>query len=209
MLLCLGAAAAAAVVVDVGWPGAEAAAKMPQSKSRKIVILGSRSVGKSSPTIQFVEGQFVDPYDPTIENTFTKVITVNGQEYHLLLVDTAGQDEYSIIPQMYSIDIKGYILVYSVTSIKSFEFTLSLGCSVSTCHPLDIVLSVVNTAEEPALLESSHLTPHLGDGLVLPRSTVIPSRHRLDGCSIGCLVFPALRQLRIFRDGQAHCLQIV
>nr|XP_014338265.1 PREDICTED: GTP-binding protein Rheb [Bos mutus] len=77
--------------------------------------------GKSSLTIQFVEGQFVDSYDPTIENTFTKLITVNGQEYHLQLVDTAGQDEYSIFPQTYSIDINGYILVYSVTSIKSFE----------------------------------------------------------------------------------------
>ncbi|MXQ92123.1 hypothetical protein E5288_WYG012385 [Bos mutus] len=71
--------------------------------------------GKSSLTIQFVEGQFVDSYDPTIENTFTKLITVNGQEYHLQLVDTAGQ------VSTYSIDINGYILVYSVTSIKSFE----------------------------------------------------------------------------------------
>ncbi|XP_059788988.1 GTP-binding protein Rheb isoform X3 [Balaenoptera ricei] len=50
------------------------------------------AIRKSSLTIQFVEGQFVDSYDPTIENTFTKLITVNGQEYHLQLVDTAGQD---------------------------------------------------------------------------------------------------------------------
>ncbi|XP_039559133.1 GTP-binding protein Rheb isoform X2 [Passer montanus] len=80
--------------------------------------------GKSSLTIQFVEGQFVDSYDPTIENTFTKLITVNGQEYHLQLVDTAGQDEYSIFPQTYSIDINGYILVYSVTSIKRIPIML-------------------------------------------------------------------------------------
>uniref|UniRef100_A0A3P9K0T3 GTP-binding protein Rheb n=1 Tax=Oryzias latipes TaxID=8090 RepID=A0A3P9K0T3_ORYLA len=93
---------------------------MPQPKSRKIAVLGYRSVGKSSLTIQFVEGQFVDSYDPTIENTFTKMITINGQEYHLQLVDTAGQDEYSIFPQTYSIDINGYILVYSVTSNKRY-----------------------------------------------------------------------------------------
>lgn len=30
------------------------------------------------------------------------------------------QDEYSIFPQTYSIDINGYILVYSVTSNKRF-----------------------------------------------------------------------------------------
>nr|XP_025952688.1 GTP-binding protein Rheb isoform X3 [Dromaius novaehollandiae] len=88
------------------------------------VTPGPFSAGKSSLTIQFVEGQFVDSYDPTIENTFTKLITVNGQEYHLQLVDTAGQDEYSIFPQTYSIDINGYILVYSVTSIKRIPIML-------------------------------------------------------------------------------------
>ncbi|XP_013779471.1 GTP-binding protein Rheb homolog isoform X2 [Limulus polyphemus] len=90
-------------------------------KQRKIAIMGFRSVGKSSLTIQFVEGQFVDSYDPTIENTFTKTVKIRGQEYFLKLVDTAGQDEYSIFPQSYSMDIHGYVLVYSVTSAKSFE----------------------------------------------------------------------------------------
>ncbi|XP_076354893.1 GTP-binding protein Rheb homolog [Tachypleus tridentatus] len=90
-------------------------------RQRKIAIMGFRSVGKSSLTIQFVEGQFVDSYDPTIENTFTKTVKVHGQEYFLKLVDTAGQDEYSIFPQSYSMDIHGYVLVYSVTSAKSFE----------------------------------------------------------------------------------------
>ncbi|XP_064408550.1 GTP-binding protein Rheb isoform X3 [Latimeria chalumnae] len=94
---------------------------MPQPKGRKIAVLGYRSVGKSSLTIQFVEGQFVDAYDPTIENTFNKVVTVNSQEFNLQLVDTAGQDEYSIFPQSHSMDIHGYVLVYSVTSTKSFE----------------------------------------------------------------------------------------
>lgn len=76
-------------------------------------------------TIQYVEGQFVDSYDPTIENSksqrqylyflfsyfkqngilnfnsinfhrllvsaFAKNIKYKGQEFHLELVDTAGQ----------------------------------------------------------------------------------------------------------------------
>ncbi|KAK7083002.1 hypothetical protein SK128_005781 [Halocaridina rubra] len=91
------------------------------SKNRKVAVMGYRSVGKSSLCIQFVDGHFVDSYDPTIENTFTKKIKVRGQEYGLELVDTAGQDEYSIFPAHYSVDIHGYILVYSITSEKSFE----------------------------------------------------------------------------------------
>lgn len=95
-------------------------------KSRKIAIMGFRSVGKSSLTIQYVENQFVDSYDPTIENTFHKTVKLKGQEYDLKLVDTAGQDEYSIFPQSYSMDIHGYVLVYSINSTKSFEVVRTL-----------------------------------------------------------------------------------
>ncbi|XP_014260514.1 GTP-binding protein Rheb homolog [Cimex lectularius] len=90
-------------------------------KQRKIAIMGYRSVGKSSLSIQFVDGQFVDSYDPTIENIFTKTTRVKSQDYDLKLVDTAGQDEYSIFPAQYSMDVHGYVLVYSITSSKSFE----------------------------------------------------------------------------------------
>lgn len=91
------------------------------AKQRRIALMGFRSVGKSSLTIQFVENQFVDSYDPTIENTFHKTVKIGGQEYALQLIDTAGQDEYSILPQSYFMNIDGYILVYSVNSQKSFD----------------------------------------------------------------------------------------
>lgn len=96
------------------------------SKQRKIAVMGYRSVGKSSLSIQFVEGQFVDSYDPTIENTFTKKTRINSQEYELKLVDTAGQDEYSIFTTQYCIGIHGYVLVYSITSAKSFDVIKSI-----------------------------------------------------------------------------------
>merc|ERR1719206_1189145 len=44
-----------------------------------------------------------------------------GQEYEVLVVDTAGQDEFSIFPTQYTMDIDGYILVYSIDNDKSFE----------------------------------------------------------------------------------------
>lgn len=52
------------------------------------------SLGKSSMTIQFVENVFVDSYYPTIENTFTKPISHQGQEYAAEIIDTAGQVRY-------------------------------------------------------------------------------------------------------------------
>ncbi len=37
------------------------------------------------------------------------------------IVDTAGQDEYSILNSKHFIGIHGYVLVYSVASMSSFE----------------------------------------------------------------------------------------
>lgn len=92
-----------------------------QQKLRRIAVLGSRAVGKSSLTIQFVENHFVDSYYPTIENTFTKVFKYRGQEFTVEIIDTAGQDEYSILGSQHAIGIHGYALVYSVTSKSSYE----------------------------------------------------------------------------------------
>jgi hypothetical protein len=49
------------------------------------------ATGKSSLTVQFVDGHFVESYYPTIENTFSKVIRHKGQEYATEIIDTAGQ----------------------------------------------------------------------------------------------------------------------
>ena len=77
--------------------------------------------GKSSLAVQFVDGHFVESYYPTIENKFNKTIKYKGQEFQTEIVDTAGQDEYSILNSKHFIGIHGYMLVYSVSSLPSFE----------------------------------------------------------------------------------------
>ncbi|KAL8801701.1 MAG: hypothetical protein Q9223_005299 [Gallowayella weberi] len=95
---------------------------MPTSpKQRKVAIVGSRSVGKSSLTVRFVEGHFVESYYPTIENTFSHIIKSRGQEFATEIVDTAGQDEYTILNSKHFIGIHGYMLVYSIASKQSLE----------------------------------------------------------------------------------------
>ncbi|KAI9227847.1 MAG: ras-2 [Piptocephalis tieghemiana] len=91
------------------------------SKARRIAVLGYRAVGKSSLTIQFVENHFVDSYYPTIESTFTKTIHYKNTPYSCEIIDTAGQDEYSMLNSKHAIGIHGYVFVYSVTSLNSLE----------------------------------------------------------------------------------------
>ena len=43
-------------------------------------MLGSGAVGKSSITLRFTNDTFVDTYDPTIEDSYRKMIHVKGLE---------------------------------------------------------------------------------------------------------------------------------
>jgi len=45
----------------------------------KVVILGEGGVGKSALTIQFTQNHFVRDYDPTIENSYRKQITIDNE----------------------------------------------------------------------------------------------------------------------------------
>ncbi|XP_022193523.1 GTP-binding protein Rheb homolog [Nilaparvata lugens] len=90
-------------------------------KERKIAIMGLKGVGKTSLCTRFVQGQFEEDCIPTISNFFNTSRQFKNEDYDLIIVDTAGQDEYSPFPTQYSIDIHGYVLVYSITSSKSFE----------------------------------------------------------------------------------------
>ncbi|BGP16272.1 GTP-binding protein [Rhodosporidiobolus nylandii] len=135
------------------------AGKIIGPKQRKVALLGSRSVGKSSLTVQFVDSHFVDSYYPTIENTFQKIASADtlafllslvsrcpgagdeyvddvgrcstqvkykGQEYALDIIDTAGQDEFSILSSRHAVGLHGWVLVYSVTSRASFEMCATI-----------------------------------------------------------------------------------
>ena len=67
-------------------------------------------------------------------SAFSKTLRVSGQEYQLELIDTAGQDELSIVSQSHSMNLDGYVLVYSVTSEKRFLCTFaSFHSQLSVC----------------------------------------------------------------------------
>jgi hypothetical protein len=78
-------------------------------------------VGKSSLIVQFVKNQFIEPYYPTIEQAYYKQVRFKGVDYDVSIIDTAGQDEYSLLSPKYAVGIHGYVLVYSVNNRHSFD----------------------------------------------------------------------------------------
>ena len=87
----------------------------------KIVIVGESSAGKSSLTARFMQDKFIDVYNPTIEDTYRKQIEVDGKSYCLEILDTSGQEEYRQISDEFIRICDVAIILYSVTSFKSFD----------------------------------------------------------------------------------------
>ncbi|TPX42506.1 hypothetical protein SeLEV6574_g05567 [Synchytrium endobioticum] len=95
--------------------------RMNLVKEYKIVVVGGGGVGKSALTIQFIQSQFVDEYDPTIEDSYRKQCVIDQETALLDVLDTAGQEEYSAMREQYMRSGEGFLLVYSMTSRSSFE----------------------------------------------------------------------------------------
>eukprot|EP01118_Nematostelium_gracile_P000506 TRINITY_DN10574_c0_g1_i1.p1 TRINITY_DN10574_c0_g1~~TRINITY_DN10574_c0_g1_i1.p1 ORF type:complete len:183 (-),score=36.09 TRINITY_DN10574_c0_g1_i1:60-608(-) len=87
----------------------------------KIVMLGNGGVGKSAITFRFIQNKFIESYNPTIEDSYRKQVRVGGQAIVLDILDTAGQDEYTELREVYMRGGEGFIIVYSITDRKSFQ----------------------------------------------------------------------------------------
>jgi small GTP-binding protein len=87
----------------------------------KIVVFGAGAVGKSALTIQFVQGYFITDYDPTIEDSYKRVLSVDNDNIQLDILDTAGQDDFAPMRTSYMRQGKGFIIVYAIDDRASFE----------------------------------------------------------------------------------------
>ena len=87
----------------------------------KLAVIGGGGVGKSALTIRFIQNHFIGDYDPTIEDSYRKQITVDKETCLLDILDTAGQEEYASMRDRYMRSFQGFICTYSVTSRSTFE----------------------------------------------------------------------------------------
>jgi len=87
----------------------------------KIVVVGGGGVGKSAITVQYISHHFVEYYDPTIEDSYKKQKHVDGEVAHIEILDTAGQEEFSCMTEMWLRGADGYLIVFSVTRQLTFN----------------------------------------------------------------------------------------
>eukprot|EP01098_Paradermamoeba_levis_P008882 TRINITY_DN3668_c0_g1_i2.p1 TRINITY_DN3668_c0_g1~~TRINITY_DN3668_c0_g1_i2.p1 ORF type:complete len:204 (-),score=47.16 TRINITY_DN3668_c0_g1_i2:190-801(-) len=88
----------------------------------KVIMLGNSGVGKTALMDCYVNKKFVANYKATIGADFlTKEIEVDDKFATLQVWDTAGQERYQSLGNSFYRGADSCVLVFDVTSAKSFE----------------------------------------------------------------------------------------
>merc|ERR1711976_592691 len=130
----------------------------------KIVVLGSGGVGKSAITVQFVQGIFVEKYDPTIEDSYRKPVEVDNNQYMLEILDTAGTEQFTAMRDLYMKNGQGFVLVYSIIAQSTFNDLPDLREQILRVKDCDMVPMVL-VGNKCDLQDQRVITQEQGEGL--------------------------------------------
>ncbi|ODN98473.1 Ras family, other [Cryptococcus wingfieldii CBS 7118] len=132
---------------------------------RKVVIMGSTSVGKTSLTQQYIAPPtYTASYYPTIEDTSHKIVKHKGVEYDMEIIDSAGLEEYSLFPGKYAVGVHGYMLVYSIASRQSFDMVPTIYDKILDYAGLESVPLVI-VGQKTDLRDQRSITKDEGEAL--------------------------------------------
>eukprot|EP01083_Nonionella_stella_P026312 72361_1 len=99
----------------------------------KIVVLGGGGVGKSALTIRLVTNNFLEEYDPTIEDSYRKSVVIDEKACLLDILDTAGQEEFSSMQDQWMREGQAFLVVYSITSRTTFDEAIIMREKILRC----------------------------------------------------------------------------
>ena len=89
----------------------------------KVVLLGEAGVGKTSIISRYIKQKFDPEYITSLTSQFLRKIVVFPDNKKIILdvFDTSGQEKYRSVAKFYYRNSRAVILVYDITSTKSFK----------------------------------------------------------------------------------------
>jgi len=164
----------------------------------QLVVLGGGGVGKSAVTVQFTSFHFVELYDPTIEDTYTKSTLIDGEPTVLSILDTAGQEEYVGMRDEKLEKGEGFLLIYSILDRVSFQELFPIKEQISRVRDFEKVPMVL-VGNKADLDQERRIS--FEEGEELARTFNVPffevsAKSRLN---IENAFFQLVREIKIFR----------
>lgn len=131
-------------------------------KKFKLVFLGEQSVGKTSLITRFMYDSFDSTYQATIGIDFlSKTMYLEDRTVRLQLWDTAGQERFRSLIPSYIRDSSVAVVVYDVTSQKSFAQTRKWVDDVRGERGNDVIIVLVGNKTD--LSEKREVTAVQGE----------------------------------------------
>nr|XP_039263771.1 ras-related and estrogen-regulated growth inhibitor-like [Styela clava] len=87
----------------------------PNADSLRIMVVGSKHVGKTALVVKYLTGRFIGEYNSDVETKYDSKIIIDGEEVQMEIMDSIRQDENLVRWA------DGFMIVYDVTDQKSFD----------------------------------------------------------------------------------------
>ncbi|MFK5854795.1 MAG: Rab family GTPase [Bacteroidota bacterium] len=115
---------------------------------KKVVMLGSFAVGKTSLVQRFVNSIFSEKYHTTIGVKIDqKIVIVNNTEVNLLLWDIHGEDDYQKIKPTYIMGASGCFIIIDGTRKATVEIGNKLINTVKQTVPNSSIIILINKSD--------------------------------------------------------------
>lgn len=131
-------------------------------KKFKLVFLGEQSVGKTSLITRFMYDSFDNMYQATIGIDFlSKTMYLEDRTVRLQLWDTAGQERFRSLIPSYIRDSSVAVVVYDISSLKSFQNTRKWVDDVRGERGQDVIIVLVGNKTD--LGDKREVTQQMGE----------------------------------------------
>lgn len=131
-------------------------------KKFKLVFLGEQSVGKTSLITRFMYDSFDNMYQATIGIDFlSKTMYLEDRTVRLQLWDTAGQERFRSLIPSYIRDSSVAVVVYDISSLKSFQNTRKWVDDVRGERGADVIIVLVGNKTD--LGDKREVTQQMGE----------------------------------------------
>ena len=120
---------------------------------KKICMIGTSGVGKTSLVSRFVQSIFAEKYQTTVGvKVDKKTVDVDGNEVMLMLWDLAGDDAFQRLETSYLRGTDGYLLVVDGTRRVTLDLALDIqkrvAAAMVTAVPFMLVLNKSDLATQ-------------------------------------------------------------
>ena len=95
---------------------------MSEHKAIKVILLGESGVGKTNLIRVTIGKEFDSNIAATLTNSYCESqVNLGDKQYKFFLWDTAGQEKYRSLNQLFIKDSKVILIVFSIVSKESFQ----------------------------------------------------------------------------------------